>query len=395
MSLAAIPTVQSPPLPPPTEPLYVEISSILYRPFAGTGRFTARLLDALCRVVPLRLVTWLPRPPFRDPHRVSDLGCGEEIAVTQGDLPKTPDQNLDLWVRSLLERPRQPHDLEFSRQRACLFTMWRPDQRHFRREVGILYDATPLVVPWTHIAATHQTFGTFFGQTIALFDKAVAISHATKADASWLCALPTDDVVVGYPGPSLCVHGHAHAAPVKRRDNLILAVSTLEPRKNAPFLLDWFLNTDVLPQGTRLWWVGARGWWTGQTAAGTATPRPGQRFTAHGREVEFLGSVSDKRLCELYQEATFTIYPSLYEGFGFPVLDSLLHGTPVLTSFNSSLQEFMGPGVFYFDPYDKTSLDRAYQEVAAALPLQITPTPMRELCSWDALARTVLSLCSS
>jgi glycosyltransferase involved in cell wall biosynthesis len=103
--------------------------------------------------------------------------------------------------------------------------------------------------------------------------------------------------------------------------------------------------------------------------------------------------VSDKRLCELYRQATFTIYPSLYEGFGFPVLDSLLHGAPVISSFNSSLQEFAGDGVFYFDACNSISLDAACSELIASLPLRIDRNDLHNRFSWDRLARKIISLC--
>src|SRR5262249_3183445 len=136
-----------------------------------------------------------------------------------------------------------------------------PD-RHFGRELGIFYDFTPLLLPWTHAPLTRQSFGVFFTQTAKLYDKVIAISESTKSDASWLTPLADEDVVVGYPGPSLCVGRHAHTGPVTRRENVILVVSTLEPRKNGRFLLDWFLETEVLEPGMELWWVGPNGWWT-------------------------------------------------------------------------------------------------------------------------------------
>ena len=71
-------------------------------------------------------------------------------------------------------------------------------------------------------------------------------------------------------------------------------------------------------------------------------------------------------MCAFYRRAaTFTIYPSFYEGFGFPVLDSLLHGAPVICGYNSSLQEFDCPGVHYFDATDGESLDEAVGEILA------------------------------
>ncbi|MGH7913271.1 MAG: glycosyltransferase, partial [Candidatus Binataceae bacterium] len=201
---------------------------------------------------------------------------------------------------------------------------------------------------------------------------------------AWLSPVPEEDIAVAYPGPSQCLARHAHREPVERRRNALLIVGTREPRKNGDFLLDWFLNTSVLPEGFELWWAGPSGWlWDGPKG-----------FSGHRRQeqVKFLGMVSDARLCELYQQARFTVYPSLYEGFGFPVLDSLLHGAPVLSSYNSSLAELEGPGVFYFDPCDTASLDRAYLQMAAASPLVIDTAPLYKRFCWDALARVVAGL---
>jgi glycosyltransferase involved in cell wall biosynthesis len=178
---------------------------------------------------------------------------------------------------------------------------------------------------------------------------------------------------------------------VARRDNVILVVGMLEPRKNGPFVLDWFADTRVLPPGTELWWAGPPGWLGGRPGA--------RRRWPPGRTVRFLGMVSDRRLCALYRRAAFTLYPSLYEGFGFPVLDSLRHGAPVLSSFHSSLREFAGPqgvqpGVFYFDPCDRASLDDACGELLAAGVARVGRADLGRF-SWDGLARTVLSLCAA
>jgi glycosyltransferase involved in cell wall biosynthesis len=250
----------------------------------------------------------------------------------------------------------------------------------------VLYDFTPVILPATHLPGTREHYGIFFAESSGWCDKGLAISRSTRADAAWLCALPADDVVVGYPGPSLCVSRHAHSGLVDRRPDVLLVVSTLEPRKNGPFLLNWFLHTSVLPASMELWWVGPKGWLDARL--------PVRRGGARGRQVRFLGMVSDCLLCALYRQAAFTVYPSLYEGFGFPVLDSLWHGTPVLSSFNSSLQEFTGPGVFFFDACDPASLDAAYRYLRAAQPVGIDREALREQFSWDGLARTVLGLCA-
>ena len=140
-----------------------------------------------------------------------------------------------------------------------------------------------------------------------------------------------------------------------------------------------------------LWWVGPNAWWASRELLKNLKQR---RRGRRGGRIRLLGKVSDRRLCALYQQAAFTIYPSLYEGFGLPVLDSLMHRTPVLCSYHSSLQELAGPGVFYFDPCDPATLDEACRELQAAGPVTIDPGSLRERFSWEKLAQTVMALCA-
>ena len=351
-------------------PLYVDAAPLRERRLTGIARFVARLIAALARRRALLL--FLP-----DMNRDVPL-----------DAKRLPDLNIgvDEWVRGLWKLPRQKHREQQAKESTGLYTVLRPATRHFRREIGIFYDFTPFVMPKCHADATRQSFGAFFGQTAGLCDRILAISQSTRYDASWLSNASPSDVVVGYPGPSLCADGHLARKPVVRAGNVLLVVAALEPRKNGPFVLDWFLQSKALPADLELWWVGPRAWWAKAEHLRELDNKQGSR------RVRFLGMVSDSRLCELYQEATFTIYPSLYEGFGFPVLDSLLHGAPVLCSFNSSLQEFRCPGVHYFDPCSAESLDQAWQEANANPRAPINEEILRQRYSWDRLAEKVLEL---
>jgi glycosyltransferase involved in cell wall biosynthesis len=348
------------------------------------GRFVARMVEALADQVPVRLVTNMQIWEARISKISTALLRGYEIRIEPGELPRA-DDDIQGWVRRLLRQPRARHQNDVAGRSTGIYTWLRPPRRHFRRELNILYDFTPPVLPWTHTDDTKKDFGDFCAWRLALGDKAIAISEATRFDAGWLSTMPVEDVVVGYPGPSLCVHEHAHPGQVRRSRRMILVVSTLEPRKNGRFLMEWFLNTAALPPDMELWWVGPQGWlcdWS------SGVRRRGRT----DRQIRLLGMVSDRRLCELYRQASFSIYPSLYEGFGFPVLDSLRHGTPVLCSYNSSLQEFGGEGVFYFDACDPASLDAAAKELLAAQPLVVGRDDLDERFSWSALARTVLDL---
>jgi glycosyltransferase involved in cell wall biosynthesis len=357
------------------QPIYVDVSALEEKHLTGMGRFVARLVQALAYFAPLRLLT---------------TATSECIPVRGADLGES-DPDVERWAHQLLRRPRRPLDGDSFRECAAIYTALRPPMRCFRREVGILYDFTTLLLPWTHGEQSREHFGAFFAKTAPLCDKLVAISQSTKRDAQWLCAADNQNVEVGYPGPSLCVRSHAYAGPVTRRTNVILVVSTLEPRKNAPFLLDWFATTDVLDADMELWWVGAQAWWTSQELL---TKLKRRRDGRRGGQIRLLGKVSDRRLCELYQQATFTIYPSLYEGFGLPVLDALTHGAPVVCSYHSSLQELAGPGVFYFDACDAATLDEACRALRAAQPVTIDTAGLRERFSWEKLAQHMVALCA-
>lgn len=359
-------------------PLYIESAALLSGHLTGIGRFVARLIEALAPLTPLRLTTMISREQAAELKLSPLLRSGNDIPLSANDLP-APGIDLRDWVRHVLQLPQEAHDLGFSRRCPMLFTMLRPGVRHFAREACILYDFTPVVTPQFHTAATRESFGIFFSQATKLCDAAIAISESTRHDAKWLAGIDHDRVVVGYPGPSQCVHHHAFQGAAKRRKNLILVVATLEPRKNAQFVSDWFQRTSVLPEDMELVWVGPPGW----------LPALGDRKA--NKRIHFPGILSDAELCRLYQEATFTIYPSLYEGFGLPVLDSLLHGTPVACSFNSSLQEFDTPGVFYFDPCDPQSLDEACEDLLGCVgEVCVDIETLRQRFSWDRLARVVL-----
>jgi glycosyltransferase involved in cell wall biosynthesis len=299
------------------------------------------------------------------------------------------DQELSRWARSVWRGRRVPLDeVVIPPDSLGLYGCLREPKRWFPFEVSVLHDLTPLILPWTHAPRTIAQFQRFFARDLLASDAAIADSLATRADAAWLCDFPADKTVVAGCGPSLCINRHFHApGTIRRRPNVGLVVSTLEPRKNAFFLLDWFQATDVLPDGAELWWVGPVGWLTSRRRLRTYS-----RPTARGRRVRFLGVVSDAELCRLYQTAGWSAYPSLYEGFGLPVLDALRHATPVLTAFHSSLCELAYQGVYFFDPYDRATVDSAWKLLEAAGSGTVPAVDLDRLYSWDKVARSVLDL---
>src|SRR5205807_2058654 len=112
-----------------------------------------------------------------------------------------------------------------------------------------------------------------------------------------------------------------------RPDGYVLAVGTLEPRKNLPRLVAAYARTDAdIPLAV----AGPTGWQTGETLAA---------LDELGDRCRVLGFVSDEQLAALYRHCAVFAYPSLAEGFGLPVLEAMAAGAPVLTSDRSSLPE--------------------------------------------------------
>jgi hypothetical protein len=222
---------------------YVDANPLADRHLTGIGRYTARLALALGARGPVRFFS----------H------TGE--VLPPADLNWAQDQDLALWGRRVWESPRGPWG-PVPAESIGIYTCLRPVERRFPFEVSVLHDFTPQIVPHTHSESTRDMFQGFFAKSLLSSDLALAVSHSTKADASWLSAYDQDRIVVAHSGPSVCVERHAHTAPVRRNPKAGLVVSTIEPRKNAFFLLDWFTQTKALPDDAELWWVGPPGWMT-------------------------------------------------------------------------------------------------------------------------------------
>jgi glycosyltransferase involved in cell wall biosynthesis len=354
--------------------VFVDVNPLAERRLTGIGRYTARLALALARA---------------RGGSVRFFEQDREVLAPRG-LDWSQDQDLARWARSVWRGRRiRLADVVIPPDSLALYGCLRPSWRLFPFEVSILHDFTPLVVPHTHATKTLVQFQRFFARDLLASDAAIAVSRSTKADAHWLCDFDPEKVVVAPSGASLCIDRHLDASSVVRRPEVGLVVSTLEPRKNAYFLLDWFRETDALPLGAELWWVGALGWLTSRRRL-----RAYQAPLRNGRKIKFLGVVSDTALCRLYRTAGWSAYPSLYEGFGFPVLDALRHGTPVLSGGHSALVELDHPGVFYFDPYDPATVDDAWRSCSAN-PSIVSRAALDSLHDWNQVARTVLSLGAS
>jgi glycosyltransferase involved in cell wall biosynthesis len=152
----------------------------------------------------------------------------------------------------------------------------------------------------------------------------------------------------------------------------IVFVGAIEPKKNVRRMLEAYLGSDVeIP----LIMVGPKAWMADQQLQplvnyfDAGNYRGGPQILRK-RQVRHLDYVSYPTLVDLVRGAKFLVFPSLYEGFGLPVLEAMSLGTPVLTSTGGSLPEIAGSAARLVDPTDTSAIRKAIQELSAATSLE-------------------------
>ncbi len=194
--------------------------------------------------------------------------------------------------------------------------------------------------------------------------KILTISHHSKSDIMKHLGLPGDRISVAYlaverNGP--CTQGGAEAdqsfdspAPDGR---FVLAIGGYDPRKNTERIIRAYgLLRSVDAVSEKLVVVSVPRW------QGSSFHRLAKRLEL-GANIVLMGHVSDSYLGLLYKKARCLVYPSLYEGFGLPVLEAMAAGIPVVTSAVSSLHEVAGDAAVFVDPTSEASIGEGLLQV--------------------------------
>ncbi|MDD2485280.1 MAG: glycosyltransferase family 1 protein [bacterium] len=184
----------------------------------------------------------------------------------------------------------------------------------------------------------------------------ITISHSAAAEIERYLGIDERKIRVTHLAADRVFHPRAPEA-VKQTlrslgipDRYILSVGTLEPRKNIPLLLSAYAELpDDLRSSYPLVLVGKEGW-------GRENLQHKAETLGISRHLFFTGYLTDNQLADLYAAAALFIYPSLYEGFGLPVLEAMASGIPVLTSCVSSMPEVAGKAALLVNPHDPASI---------------------------------------
>jgi glycosyltransferase involved in cell wall biosynthesis len=261
-----------------------------------------------------------------------------------------------------------------------------------------IHDLSPLVLPWAFPRKRRLVSTAALRRARKQADIILVPSEASKADVMRYLHVEAGRVRVIPWGCEVRFKPSgepAAAAEVKERYGLperyILFLGTLEPRKDVLTLLQAFaiLRAEQSDAELRLVIAGGKGW-------GYREFFPTREALRLGDHVIFTGFVDEEDLPDLYRGALLFIYPSLYEGFGLPILEAMACGTPVITSTTSSMPEVAGDAAVLVEPKNPESLAAA---MASVLRDETRMAELRQRglerakgFSWEAVARRTLDV---
>jgi glycosyltransferase involved in cell wall biosynthesis len=316
-------------------------------PQSGVGTYTSNLLDHLEQCADDQILPLTHRPWHIDASRSPN-----------GHVPFFR-LNKTVWMQTVLPRQLARLGLDVCHFTNAVAPLWTPCP-----SVVTIHDMTLWLFPELHgrrrLLAMRPVIPLAARRAAAI----ITVSHSAKRDIVSILGVPEHKVHVVYEAPAPffrvlerdpkleAIREH-HELP----ERFVLHVGTIEPRKNLVRLLEAFaqFRRDTGESHTLIL-VGQRGW--RDEAVFSAAER-----LALGNAVRFLGYVSPDTLVALYNLADAVAFPSLYEGFGLPVVEAIVCGTPVVASANGSLAEIAGDAAEFVNPMDVESIAAGLQRV--------------------------------
>lgn len=227
-------------------------------------------------------------------------------------------------------------------------------------------------------------------------DHVIAVSEHTKHDLMSLYDMKPDTISVIHSGIAQENKTARSVLAIQRMrqqyhlpERFVLYVGRLEPRKNIPGIIRAYSAVaNRVPHHLVI--AGEAGW----REQGITDAIEESRFR---ERIHLIGFVAQSDKPALYAAADLFVYPSFYEGFGFPPLESLVAGTPVVTSFNSALPEVVGKWATLIDPYNTAQIAAVIQELLTQ-PERVPPLVQQEIrqtYSWDTAARQTIKVLES
>lgn len=364
----------------------IDISRIAATARTGTEHYTYELLAALGRSDRRNAYTlYTNRLPATLPPLATNF------SLRQIPLPR-------LWTHARLSAEVALHPPDTLFIPAHVIPLGARLARHTRLVVTI-HDLGYLHFPEAHTRVQRLQLRLTTAWSTRVADRVIAISQATKDDLVRLAGVPATKISVVHHGVAT---RFVQPAPTVERASLdhtlssqlgqhpyVLYVGTIQPRKNLARLIEAFAQATEAASDWRLVLVGKPGWLSGPIV---------QHAEALGlaERVIFTGYLPDAVLPALMAGASAFVFPSLYEGFGLPVLEAMAAGIPVLTSNTSSLPEVAGDAALLVDPQDTQAIASGIRRLTSDAELR-TELRRRGLIqaasfTWERCAAQTLAL---
>ena len=259
-----------------------------------------------------------------------------------------------------------------------------------------VHDLSYLIYPDCMAKKTLRFLQKYMPKCLARADRIIAVSKNTKKDLVRLCGVPEEKISIVYPGYNSEVFRPAKIEHRILSDTFnlepgyILYVGTIEPRKNLVTLLEAYRLLGQRGITAPLVLCGPMGWKSESFLTNLKTLRS-------TNAVRLIGYVDEQWLPLLYSGASCFVFPSLYEGFGFPVLEAMACGCPVVSSGVSAIPEVVGgAGLLLDDPRDENLLAEAVSRVLEDQDLraQLRAEGIKQAShfSWRKTARETLKI---
>lgn len=268
-----------------------------------------------------------------------ELGAALRAEFSDDEFILVPSRSTGKWWSCVL-----PYDLV--RRRFALFhgTNFEVPYVPVCPSVMTLHDLSPWLEPAWHVNAGRVRRRTPILMRLGLTRKIITPTEAIRREAIGHFRLHPDHVVAVHEAAS----SHFRPCPRQDRRRYFLFTGTLEPRKNLETIIEAWRH--LRPLEIDLVLVGRR-----REDCPRIEPQPGLRL---------LGSVPDADLPLLYSSAVATLYPSLYEGFGLPVLEAMQCGSPVIASRDPAISEVSGGAAVHVHALDVAGWIEAMRAMA-------------------------------
>jgi glycosyltransferase involved in cell wall biosynthesis len=323
---------------------FVDISALMELSWTGIAWVTANLATEIYRNFPTRSYFFC-RDQVVDPYFM--------LAAIES----APGAYLEVLLRNGFGELGRLNEFVWREKRSIgIFPNIKTLHNVFDTELVVLHDLSAMLMPELHEIWAADLHTRAMARDVASSDLVCCVSEATRQDAVSYLPFDAKKAFVSHLGVSPVAPPEESPAA---KYPYALVLGTIEPRKNLRLVAEFLSSRSDILKDMPVVFAGRRGW--------------GQQFNQiFGRLVDdpnlrdrvvFTGYVSEADKWALIRGAKFAIFPSMFEGFGLPVIECMAAGCPVIAARSSSLVEFGLPDEMYFDPFSLVDFSRAFRVI--------------------------------